>query len=496
MQANSGTKNSPDSQSGNPPPGGDNKPNKLARLKIPIIILIVIIIAAVVAYIFASRRNKEERPGFLRVSGRIEGYETNVGAKIAGRVEMIANREGEEVERGQLLVRLSDEDIQAQLRGARANYDAALQQVTEAEEQLNVAREQVKQAGLNVRQAREDAQGRIEQAAANVATQQAQYKQAVSQEVQARADLELARIRIKRYDELVVKGAVTQDEDDQAHSTYDGAVATVDARHEAVVAAQKQISAARAALIQARSNALNPPIRVSQEAANVRTVAQSEAALRRAKEQVKNAKATIDQIEANIAYLNIRSPIHGIVTARTVEPGAVVAAGQTVISLIDLDTVFLRAYVPDSEISKVRIKQKVDVFYDAAPKTAVPGRVIQIDPQASFTPENIYFREDRIKQVFGIKVQIDNPQNYAKPGMPADADIDIRQDSGGTTEEGKEKYSQEHKEERTVEKRPYADTAASANQEQGTGNDLRKVFGAQPEQVQQLEGAPTGANNN
>jgi HlyD family secretion protein len=325
---------------------------------------------------------------------------------------------------------LSDEDIQAQLRGAKARYQETLQSVHEAEELVKVSKEQVEQSKLNVSQAREDARGRIEQAAANVAAQKAQFSQAIANEVQSKADLELARIRKHRYDELVVKGAVTQDEDDQAHSTFDGTTATVDARHEAVVSAARQVTSAEAALLQAKSNSLNPPIRLSQQAANSRTVVQNEAALNRAKQSVKNAQSSIEETEANIAYLNIDSPIHGVVTARTVEPGAVVAAGQTVISLINLDTVFLRAYVPDSEIGKVRLNQRALVYYDSNPHHGVSGKVIEIDPKASFTPENIYFRDDRVKQVFGIKILIDNPSNYAKPGMPADADIDISADSG------------------------------------------------------------------
>jgi len=418
----------PDKQPDKQPATSDLK-SKIFKYRIPLILLFAVIILIIV-FVYFTNKIAHDNSGFLRFNGRIEGYETNVGAKIAGRVESIANREGEEVKLGQMLVRLSDEDIQAQLRGAKARYLEAIQSVHEAEAQLQVAREQVNQAKLGVTQSREDARGRIDQAAANVATQRATYKQAIAQEIQAKADLELARIRIKRYDDLVLKGAVTQDEDDQAHSTYDGAVATVEARHEAVLAALKQISSAEGALVQAKSNAINPPIRISQTSADVKTVAQNEAALARAKHDVQNAKAAIDEIEANIVYLNIRSPIHGLVTARTVEPGAVVAAGQTVISLIDLDTVFLRAYVPDGEIGKIRLGQRVNVFYDSTPKTAVKGKVIEIDPQASFTPENIYFRDDRVKQVFGIKIQIDNPDNYAKPGMPADADIDIRPDSG------------------------------------------------------------------
>jgi HlyD family secretion protein len=396
----------------------------------PLIIVALVLLVGGLAVFQYLRNRPEGRPGWLRISGRIEGYEVNVGAKIAGRVEFISNREGEEVKLGQPLVKLSDEDIQAQLRGAKARYQEALDAVQEATEQLNVSKQLVKQAKLNFSQSKEDARGRVEQAEANLASQKAQLSEAIANEVQSKADLELASIRKKRYDNLIVKQVVTQDQDDQARSTYDSALATVESRRAAVASAKQQVSSAEAALIQARSNLLNPPIRLSQQNANVSTVSQNEAALQHAKHDVKNAKSSIDEIAANIVYLNINSPIHGVVTARTVEPGAVVAAGQTVISLIDLDTVFLRAYVPDSEIGKVRLNQRALVYYDSNPKHGVNGKVSEIDPKASFTPENIYFRDDRVKQVFGIKIMIDNPANYAKPGMPADADIDISANSG------------------------------------------------------------------
>ncbi len=418
------------SQNSNLKSPGDQNQARKKSFKKPIILLLVIGAIAGLVYFQIQRNKPEGRPGWLRINGRIEGYETNIGAKIAGRVEFIANREGEEVKKGQPVVQLSDQDIQAQLRGATARYAEALDAVNEASELVKVSKLQVEQAGLNVRQAKLDANGRVDQAEANVASQKAQLSQAIAQEVQAKADLELARVRLKRYDELVEKGAVTQDEDDQAHSTFASTAATVEARRAAVVAAERQVTSAEAALRLAKSNLLNPPIRLSQQAANSRTVAQNEAALNKARNDVKNAKAAMEEIQANIQYLNINSPIHGVVTARTVEPGAVVAAGQTVLSMMDLDTVFLRAYVPDSQIGKVRINQKALVYYDSNPKHGVSGKVIQIDPQASFTPENIYFRDDRIKQVFGIKIQIDNPSNYAKPGMPADADIDISPESG------------------------------------------------------------------
>jgi HlyD family secretion protein len=63
------------------------------------------------------------------------------------------------------------------------------------------------------------------------------------------------------------------------------------------------------------------------------------------------------------------------------------------------------------------------VFLDSAPDKPLSAKISAIDTQASFTPENIYFREDRVKQVFGVKISLDNPDGFAKPGMPADAEI-------------------------------------------------------------------------
>jgi HlyD family secretion protein len=244
-------------------PASGKKPPKAAIIRI---ILLLLVVGGIIA--FQMWRNRPEgKPGWLRVNGRIEGYEVNVGAKIAGRVEMISDREGAVVEKGKLLVKLSDDDIQAQLRGARARVLESEQAVHEAEELVEVSKHQVEQARISVIQSREDAEGRIREAEANVATAHANLSQALAQQVQATADLDLARIRKKRYGDLVVKGAVTQDESDQADSTFESMKATVLARNDAVSASREQLHSAESALQQARSNALNPPLRISQHAA-------------------------------------------------------------------------------------------------------------------------------------------------------------------------------------------------------------------------------------
>jgi len=88
-----------------------------------------------------------------------------------------------------------------------------------------------------------------------------------------------------------------------------------------------------------------------------------------------------------------------------------------------LSDVYLRGFVPGGDIGKIRVGQPAEVFLDSAPEAPLDATVSAVDAEASFTPENIYFREDRVTQVFGLKLAIANPDGFAKPGMPADGAI-------------------------------------------------------------------------
>ncbi|MBW4693998.1 MAG: efflux RND transporter periplasmic adaptor subunit [Lyngbya sp. HA4199-MV5] len=344
----------------------------------------------------------------LRLSGRIEGYETDVGAKTGGRVDTILVQEGDQVKQGQLLARMSATDVQAQLRGAAAKVSAARQQAQQAQLQIAVVESQIRESQLNVLQSQQDSQGRIYQAASNVASLEAQLKQ-------ARAQLDLARVTRDRYAQLLQEGAITQAQADEKETSYRNAVATVES-------AQKQIDAAIGGLALARSYNINPSIRDAQLGALLRQRQSALAQLKTAEAEIKNAEEAAKQMQT-ADYLNITSPINGVVTARSKEPGAVVINGQTLLSLLDFNTVYLRGFVPESDVGRIRVGQKARVFIDSDPNRPLDAKVGAIDPQASFTPGNTYSRDDRVKQVVGIKITITDPGGYAKPGMPADAEI-------------------------------------------------------------------------
>ncbi|PIG94345.1 HlyD family efflux transporter periplasmic adaptor subunit [Gloeocapsopsis sp. IPPAS B-1203] len=394
-------------------------PAKRTNLRLLIPLGLLIIGAVGIAMWYLSRPQSTA----LQLSGRIEGYPANVGAKVGGRVDAVALREGDEVRRGEVIVQLDDAEIQAQLQGANARLSAAQQQEQQARLQIAVAQSQIEEAQFNLQQSQGDARGRIAQAEANVATAQAQLSQTEAQLVEARSQLELARKERDRFQQLLQAGAITQQRFDQAQTTFQTAQATLQSREAAINAAQRQVNAAQGGLVQAQSASLNPNIRNTQLNALRRQLDVARSQLAAAQAEVKNAQASRQQIQAQIAYLNVVSPIDGVVLTRSVEPGEVVATGRTLLTVIDPNTVYLRGFIPGGQIGNVRVGQRANVFLDSAPDRPLSARVTAIDTQASFTPENIYFREDRVRQVFGVKLSIDNPQGFAKPGMPADGEI-------------------------------------------------------------------------
>jgi HlyD family secretion protein len=86
-------------------------------------------------------------------------------------------------------------------------------------------------------------------------------------------------------------------------------------------------------------------------------------------------------------------------------------------------SLYLRGFVPEENVGKLKVGQQAQVYLDSNPKEAIPATVIRVDPEAMFTPENTYFKDDRVKQVLGLKLGLQGAVGFAKPGMPADGQI-------------------------------------------------------------------------
>src|SRR5262249_26456382 len=115
--------------------------------------------------------------------------------------------------------------------------------------------------------------------------------------------------------------------------------------------------------------------------------------------------------------------IDGMCTTKSVAQGEMAAPGRVLLTLVDTSKTYMRGFVAEGDIGKIRIGERAKVFLDPAPKQPLNSKVVAIDPEASFTPKNVYFKQDRVKQVFGVKVMLEKQNGLAKPGMPADAQI-------------------------------------------------------------------------
>jgi membrane fusion protein YbhG len=379
---------------------------KVKRIVIPVVLILAL--AGALVWYFLLRR-PDVPANIIEVSGRIESDDAAVAAKAGGRIREITVREGDRVKAGQVIALLDDEQMKARVDQAEAAVTQADARVQRARQQIAVLQEQLNQSNISVEQADLDARGRVTQAEAQVAAAEAQLAQAEANYKQAKYDRE-------RFARLYRTGDVSEQ---QALQTRTAA----ESQLEVVQAQRRQVESARGALTAARAYLANPRIRTSQAAAIKAQIAQALSDINSATADAERARAQLREAAANRGDLNVIAPFDGTVATRTSEPGEVVSPGTSIITLVDLNAVYLRAFVPEGDIGRVRIGQASRVYLDSSPTQPIEAEVMRIDPEASFTPENTYFRDERVKQVVGVKLRIKNPQGFAKPGMPADGEI-------------------------------------------------------------------------
>ena len=349
----------------------------------------------------------------LEISGRIEADETRLAAQIAGRVSAVEVREGDAVKAGQVLVRCSSEQALAMNDQSNAMVEAARRQVQQARTLLPLLDEKYRQLELRQDQSVLDASGRVAAGEGQLAAARADLARARSELSQVAADA-------ATYKTLAEKGAAPAQAADQ--------LATKQSTLEAIVdAAGRQVAAAEGGLSVANAAKSNPEIISLEKAALKHQMAEARAAIRSAESQITVAKAVAAQTSAAVSELTITAPYDGVVLTRSVEPGQVIAPGQTLLTLLDPRAIYLRAYVPEGQIGRVVVGQRAEVVLDSDLDSPLEAKVSRVDPEAMFTPENTYFREDRVKQVVGIKLLLSEGLGRAKVGMPADGHIFVEE---------------------------------------------------------------------
>lgn len=142
-----------------------------------------------------------------------------------------------------------------------------------------------------------------------------------------------------------------------------------------------------------------------------------------ARGQLAQARHALEAARTRLREMTIASPVDGRVLRKNLEVGEMAGPGVPILTLMKPSEMWVRAYVPEEEIGRIKVGDPARLRVDAYPARRFPGRITEIASEAEFTPRNVQTRKERVNLVFRIKIAVDNPEGILKPGMPADADI-------------------------------------------------------------------------
>jgi HlyD family secretion protein len=402
------------------------------KVRLAILTLVVLV---VLAFIFwqAPVPWQTTAPPPSIYSGTVEADQTLIACEFGGRLVDLSASEGSIVAKGDLLARLDDGMISAQIEQTRAAVataraklvltqagsrpeDIAAQRATLA--QAIAAREGAKDAWESTLRARDnprDLDIRVEGARSAV-------RLAGGQVTIAQAALETARVQRDR------------DRNVQALSLQvTAAEAGVAVAEAALVRSEAQL----AALLDLRDHPLTAQSQVTlADTAYQFALAAADAAQARldallagpTAQDLALARAGVDQAEAGLAILalqreklTIRSPLDGLVVANAAQLGELVAPGAPIMTVADLSRLYLTVFVPEDEVGRVYLGRQASVSVDAYPGRAIAGSVSYISSRAEFTPKSVQTQKERVSTVFAVRIRLGTGELILKPGMPADA---------------------------------------------------------------------------
>ena len=354
-----------------------------------VLVAVLLTLAVVGSYVFYRWLLPEPFPeGLLQVNGRIEGDHVTVASKFPGRVLQLLARDGDSVTKGQVIIQLEDDQTKAKVNQAKEGVAVLDAQVRAGKQSLYVLREEVP---LD-----------IEASEAEVAHYKAMLAKAESTEAHTRENAERART-------LFATKAISDEERDRSQLAWQVASHELASERTGLTRSERRLDQAK----------LGPD--------RIKSKEEELAALQAQAQQARAAQA---EAESVLGDLTIRAPTDGVVLARMVDGGEVVAAGTPLLDLVNLDRLYLQVYVPEVEIGKVRRGLPAQVYTDAYPDQPFPSTVRYISSRAEFTPKEVQTKDERVKLIYAVRLYLDaNPGHRLTPGMPADAVIRWKEDT-------------------------------------------------------------------
>ena len=393
--------------------------------KIVVIVIVLLLLGGCIFFFIKKDREKKDVVvNYIETSGTLEVIETDCSFKIAGKIVELPILEGDSIKKGQFIGRLSSQSIDQEIAVQKSSIDTIKAQFPKIDIQIN-------QTDISVKKEIENAKIKVDETYARYES----IKSGSRDEEITRAEhlvdqtehvLLNAKKNYERADNLYDKGAISQQDRDNIKTSY--------------LSAFEENKQAKANLSLLKAGAKSEDIEASfqvynQAVANYELTLAKNFELKKLEEdkkilasQLKNAEDGLKLLEVKRADHKLYSPVTGTVLRKVAEEGENVTAGGTVLTVGNLDEIYLRGYVAETDLAKVKLGQRCELRTDTYPDKIYNGKITYISDKAEFTPKNLTTKDDRVKLVYRIKISADNSSRDLKPGMIADAFIYFMED--------------------------------------------------------------------
>ena len=383
-------------------------------------------VLATIAGLFIYFHNRESTD-----DAQVDGHITPLASKVYGRVSQVLVEDNQAVKAGQVLVKIDARDYQAAVDQAKAS--------------LLLAESEARSAGVDVPRTRENvlsgttsADAQVMGAQADLARAQATYEQAQTADLawaqanveKSEANAELAKADLARYRPLMEKGEISKQQYDAAKANADATASTLKADQQRLAQAQRNVDVAKAQLDAAKAGVEQAKAELDSARANVKQVSMKAADAQAKIAKVEQARAALEAAQLNLSYTDITAPVDGVATHKQVEPGQIVQAGQGLLVVVPLESVWVTANFKETQLKNMKPGQKAQVKVDTYGKTfnghvdsiaGATGSVLSLLP-----PENATGNYVKVVQRIPVKIVLDPiPQEKAvlRPGMNVDATV-------------------------------------------------------------------------
>ncbi|HEX4591673.1 MAG TPA: efflux RND transporter periplasmic adaptor subunit [Gemmataceae bacterium] len=379
------------------------------RATIIVAVLAVVIVSAGAAWLFGLLGANR---GKLVLAGTVEIQEIRLGSKVGGRVKSVSVREGERVYAGQELVRFETPELDAQRDQLKAKLQAAEADLLKARRGPRPEEKDEAKAAVAAAQAKYD---RLKNG-----WREEERRQAKNEAEAADADLVQAKSEFERIDQLSKTGggAATKSEWDLARGLRDRAQKRYDAamaHYEMMMNGSRPEDIAQAAAELAQAKAKSTLL---ENGTREEDIALAEA-------NVAETRGKLAEVEVNRKEAVVAAPGPAVVDVLAVRTGDLVPPNQPVLRILRDDDLWIKVFVPETELGKVRLGQQCEATVDAYPGQRLPGVIDQISSVSEFTPRNVQSIDERKHQVFALKVKVDNHEGTFKSGMAAEVTIPL-----------------------------------------------------------------------